>query len=789
MEPVMTKNPSSVIPADPLFSKQWHLLNTGPTQVSDGVAGYDINVTPVWGDYTGKGVLVAVMDDGFDETHPDLVNNYRKDLSWDLILNKQGAAAGGTGDKHGMSVAGLIAETANNATGGVGVAWDSQIVGYRSGLATATILSQFTAAVPKMLAVGSAISSNSWGPMSVPFDVQADQASYVSQVYKLVSQGRNSLGTVALFSAGNDREVAANSNYDPTDNIPFAISVAASKANGLITSYSTPGASVLVTAPGSDPASIITTDRQGTYGYNTAVGVAGNYTDTAEAAFNGTSAAAPIAAGVVALMLQANSNLGYRDVQEIFVYSSKRTLFLNQAGVDTTYNGAKDWNGGSLLTGYDFGYGNIDALAAVRMAETWQKSSTVSNLKITDGTVLQNSLSVAAGGEATAKATFSGNARVEQLTVTINLDSTRLQDVRLELISPNGTSSVLIDYPQPKDTDGNAAILPAHLSYTLDTVRDWGESLAGEWNLKLSDKSTGTGATLNSWSIKAYGSETANATAQIFTNEFVTFNALQSGRHILSSANGTEINASAVTAASAIDLSGGVSSNIGGVAVTLSDPQAFVKLIAGDGNDTLIGNALDNLLMGGRGNNILDGGAGTDTAQFIGLRGDYSVLQDGTGWKVVSNKLSQGGVDTVRNVEKLQFGQTVLVARSALDQTEAVGSMYDAMFNRAADATGLKSWTTSILDYGNSELAVARSMTRATEAGVNEWTNAQFVTKMYENAMDRSPDAAGYSYWLSLLDGGLDRGDMLLSFIDTDEFVENHLDMVASNIATLGDFW
>lgn len=64
----MAETISRVIPTDPLFASQWHLYNTG--QTSGGVAGFDINVTPVWGDYTGKGVLIAAIDDGFDETHP-----------------------------------------------------------------------------------------------------------------------------------------------------------------------------------------------------------------------------------------------------------------------------------------------------------------------------------------------------------------------------------------------------------------------------------------------------------------------------------------------------------------------------------------------------------------------------------------------------------------------------------------------------------------------------------------------------------------------------------------------
>lgn len=163
----------------------------------------------------------------------------------------------------------------------------------------------------------------------------------------------------------------------------------------------------------------------------------------------------------------------------------------------------------------------------------------------------------------------------------------------------------------------------------------------------------------------------------------------------------------------------------------LPDPQSFINLITGDGNDTLVGNSLNNLLIAGRGSNALDGGAGTDTVKFIGNRADYSVLQAGNGWKVTSNKLSSSGVDTIIN----EFGQTELVVKSALDQTERVGSMYDALFNRAPDAPGVKGWANSMIDTGNSELVVARSMARATESGVNEWSNTQFVTKMYENAL------------------------------------------------------
>lgn len=788
----MANRSTPLIPTDPLFSQQWHLLNTG--QIPGAVAGFDTNVTKVWPDYTGQGILVAALDDGFDQTHPDLAANYRADLSWDFELNQPGANPVNADDNHGTAVAGLVISVANNGIGGTGSAWGANLVGYRMGLDESTsidqIASYFNGAALRIIQNGASVFTNSWGVMDSPFDVQSLQTEFTHTARSLAAEGRGGLGVTTLFAAGNDRSLGFNANYDPTDNMPYTVIVAASKANGQVTSYSTPGASVLVTSPGSDPASIISTDRQSTNGYNTLAGEAGNYTNTPASYFNGTSAATPIAAGVVALMLQANPNLGYRDVQEILAYSSKRAVFLDQPGVETSVNHATDWNGGGLLTGYDFGYGNIDALAAVRLAESWQKQSTVTNLQIVDGMVQQHQLSLGAGGTATATASFASDNRVEQVTVTLDLDTQRLQDVRVELISPSGTASVLVDYPPAVDMEGNPVVLPAHLTYTLNTVRDWGETLTGDWTLRVTNKNTGAPVTLNDWSIQAYTAAATTNHAQIFTDEFSTFATGDSGRLTLSSDHGQGINAAAVSAASTLDLSGGLS-HIGGTAVSLVDPHAFTKIISGDGNDMLIGNALDNLLMGGRGNNLLDGGAGIDIAQYIGGRSMYDVVLNPLGgYSVLSTVLSGGGLDVLSNIEKLRFGTTELVAKSALDQTETVGSFYDAMFDRGADAGGLRFWTDSVLDGLNSELSVATYFTESQEDGTAELTNAQFVTRMYEFGLDRTPDQAGYTYWLNLLNTQqVSRGQVLLSFVDSSEFNQNEVDTVAVQIAELGNIW
>src|SRR5262249_25169155 len=139
-----------------------------------------------------------------------------------------------------------------------------------------------------------------------------------------------------VHSAGNDRTNNFNSGEarDANDsnftNSREVISVAALDNQGFVTQYSTPGAPVLVSAFGGgvDTPGVWSTDFLGDQGFHRGPGDGFTGDDSTldyDGTMDGTSAASPEVAGVVALMLQANPLLGWRDVQEILALSARHT--------------------------------------------------------------------------------------------------------------------------------------------------------------------------------------------------------------------------------------------------------------------------------------------------------------------------------------------------------------------------------------------------------------------------------------------------------------------------------
>lgn len=259
-----------------------------------------------------------MIDNGFDYNHPDF-SNYNQGLDYDFEFDSL-APFGAPTEAHGTAVAGIIGAAANG-TGAVGVAYDTNLVGYR----TATPISDawlldiieaiFSAAINALADVAN-ISQGVANDLNSEFGNGYNAARFnaiEASIASAVDDGRGGLGMTIVKEAGNSRASDYDINADDWTNDTRQVVVAGVDQDGFVSSDSSYGAALLVFAFGT-PGEVFTTDR---------VGAAGSDATDFTRTFNGTSAAAPMVAGVVSLMYQANAGLGWRDVQSILAVSAR----------------------------------------------------------------------------------------------------------------------------------------------------------------------------------------------------------------------------------------------------------------------------------------------------------------------------------------------------------------------------------------------------------------------------------------------------------------------------------
>ncbi len=565
--------------SDPLLASYWHLKDAAG--VTKGA-----NVVRVWDDYRGAGVLVAAIDDGFDYTHPDLAANYAGQLDYDAVGLDADAYSSSAGDRHGTTVAGVIAAALDNATGGSGVAPEATLVGYRIGFGATGSLSQLVDVFQRIATVD--VVNNSWGFEGYFGDSFHDPAMFpiLNALRGAMLNGRDGLGTVVVFSAGNGRAAGQDVNYHSLQNDRGIIAVAATDSVGNIASFSTPGAALLLAAPG---VGIPTTDRVGALGFTS-----GDY-----ATQSGTSYSSPLVSGVVALMLDANALLGWRDVQEILAATAVQT----GAAASWTFNGAGNWNGGGMHVSHDFGFGLVDAYAAVRVAESWRDISVSANEAMSSNQDLPN-VGIPDLGGISRSITLADGIRIDHVEVEIIVLHADIGQLQIRLTSPDGTQSLLMH--NPATSQGN-------LHFTFTTTRDWGEQSGGDWTLNVTDSVAGISGTLIGWELRVYGDPAGNDT-YVYTEEFSSLAAIDPGRLLLADSSGMDaINTAAIAGSTLLDLRPGFVSQIDGQAVTLTPTTLIEHADSGDGDDALIGNDAANSLRGWRGNDSLEGGQGDDS--------------------------------------------------------------------------------------------------------------------------------------------------------------------------------
>lgn len=402
---------------DPIFNDQWHLFNA--VQV-----GHDVNVTDVWlQGVTGKNATVAIVDDGLDMYSDDLKDNYYAAGSYDFNDKSDEPRPRLSDDRHGTRCAGEVSAVRNNVCG-VGVAYDSKIAGLR-------ILSKLITDADEALAMNydfqhNQIYSCSWGPPDDGVSMDAPGVLIRRAMLNAVQNGRGGLGSIYVFASGNGAGNDDNCNFDGYTNSIYSITVGAIDRKGNHPYYSEKcSASLVVTYSSGEGDAIHTTD----VGQNNCYDQHG-----------GTSAAAPLAAGIFALVLQVRPDLSWRDMQYIAMDTAVPVNEHIEGEWQTTTIGKK--------YSHTFAYGKIDSYGLVERAKTWNKVKPqawfYSPWIQVNQDIPQGDVGLTVNFEVTADMLKDANLeRLEHVTVTMNVEHTRRGDLSVDLISPNKVVSHL----------------------------------------------------------------------------------------------------------------------------------------------------------------------------------------------------------------------------------------------------------------------------------------------------------------------------------------------------------
>ncbi|MGO1070448.1 S8 family serine peptidase [Lysobacter sp. CA199] len=557
---------------DPLYRYQWHLMNYGQAVLADTRPAFaiDMGIDDLHTyNIRGKNVVVAVVDDGLEIAHPDLAANVVPNGSWNFVDDSHDPTPTDPGDAHGTAVGGIIAAVGWNGIGVRGVAPSARLKGFNFLNAPDQDLAQTYSWWAGPEAQDVQVSNNSWG-FTVPMLSRPISENEIAASEQPMSAMRGGLGMIYVKAAGNDfsnvpyrgrnlcvdaiRRVGtgcSQSIWENDNNLFNMMTIAAVNAAGRRSSYSTPGASLWVSGLGGeyghqavysnavnplnfDPA-IVTTDRAGCVnGYNndndvdrdspdnerrnaldsslSAIDNTCNYTGR----MNGTSAATPNVAGVVALLLQANPKLTYRDVKYILATTARR-VDPNQAAI-TDANGtvlSPGWTVNAAGRAFSnwYGFGLVDATLAVTRANNFK---TLGPLLNSGWQPVALAAPVPIGNAAApARATIrlgNGVRNIEAVQIGMATDYVHGGDalgavaspLMVTLISPRGTRAYVLPGRAGYIGQGSALTIPlAAVNGFLDEPGD------GDWTLEVADVGLAAGAAsagnLTSFKIRVLG--------------------------------------------------------------------------------------------------------------------------------------------------------------------------------------------------------------------------------------------------------------------------------------------
>ncbi len=513
------------IPADALFSSQWH-LHAPVASVPDLVAGAGIFAPEAWDLTRGRrDIVVAVADDGFDLTHPDFqgegkvvaqlnatVRGYaiNAGIDWDDDVHPRAATSQfESGDYHGTPCLG-VAVAEGNGTGVVGVAPGCALVAVRFSLDMSE--AHFILMFQKVSSLADVVSC-SWGvgPANAPMSIALrDTIATLAR-----TGGRRGKGLIFCVAAGNNncpvQDLANTRTYrfrtqsgvrsysGPIDRWiaahPDVITVSASTSRKTRAAYSSWGRQICVCAPSDNwddlnqispiGRGITTTDNEG-FGLNTDFTRGSRFTSR----FGGTSSATPTTAGVCGLVLSANPSLSALEVKQLLQRTADKDLSFE---TDTPVNEPGDFSGDGFSLW--FGYGKVNAFRAVQEAANAARAEDVVDVQVEPGLNIPD-----VGMPVVSSIDIDQQGAITDLRIQVNISHTYIGDLRVDLIAPDGTAVVLHN-----NTGGSANDLIKTYSIqetpALRVLLD--KEIQGRWQLSVRDIFRLDIGRLNSWRIAA----------------------------------------------------------------------------------------------------------------------------------------------------------------------------------------------------------------------------------------------------------------------------------------------
>ena len=292
---------------EPYYYQQWYLDKNDTFYLENGIdAQASINVGDILKKYTAKDVKIAIIDDGVDTQHEDLLNSFI--ATYDLTTKSTDVSHTNADESHGTSVTGIIGARIN-AKGIAGIASQAQLIFIKDSESMTD--SETIEVFNKAEEFGADIINCSWGTYDVSDAVK-------EKIVDLATNGRDGKGIIIVFASGNDDIDMGNDESA----IPEVIGVSATNKYNERTSYTNYGPELDVVAPGGEYLGITTLDDSGLDGEASLNEDYFLYNDSYF--FAGTSASAPIVSGVIGLMLDKNPDLTRVEIMDILKNSSDK---------------------------------------------------------------------------------------------------------------------------------------------------------------------------------------------------------------------------------------------------------------------------------------------------------------------------------------------------------------------------------------------------------------------------------------------------------------------------------